>query len=250
MIIRVTKGNDPYARIDKVPINDERLSWKALGILTYLLSKPNDWKVMEANLINSHRNGRDAVRSGLKELIEAGYIERKMERKDGKFLCVEYTVHERPINTPLTEKPSTVMPLAGNHPRLKNEKELTNESTKKPLSGKPDAAIEVLEYLNEKTESRYRPGKTTLAPIHGRLAEGATIDDCKAVIDFKVAEWARDDKMSQYLRPITLFGPTKFPGYLSAAIRWEKNGRPLTKQDKFTRDMEAARHLMEVGNGQ
>jgi uncharacterized phage protein (TIGR02220 family) len=62
--------------------------------------------------------------------------------------------------------------------------------------------------------------------IRARMAEGATLDDCKLVIDYKAAEWGHDVKMSAYLRPRTLFIPAHFEEYLSAAIRWIEMGRP------------------------
>ena len=80
MIIRVKKGEDPYVRIDKVPINDTRLSWKARGLLLYLLSKPDDWKVRIEHLITQAPDGERAVRSGIKELIEAGYMVKIVKR--------------------------------------------------------------------------------------------------------------------------------------------------------------------------
>jgi len=49
--------------------------------------------------------------------------------------------------------------------------------------------------------------------ITGRLDE-SSLSECKAVIDAKVAEWARDPKMAQYLRPNTLFNATKFAQYV------------------------------------
>ena len=75
--------------------------------------------------------------------------------------------------------------------------------------------IDIVEYLNEKAGKNFKAGsKTTASHISARLSEGYTVDDFKTVIDNKVAEWGNDPKMSQYLRPETLFG-TKFEGYLN-----------------------------------
>jgi len=235
MIIRVKKGHDPYARIDKVPINDKRLSYKSLGLLTYLLSKPDDWKVMEVNLVSSHGDGRDSVRTGLQQLIKAGYIERKMERENGRYVCVEYTVHERPIKTeeePKTEIPATGNPMTGNLPLLTNDKALTNELTKKTYVGKADPAEEVLTYLNEKSRTPFPMTKTHLKNIHGRMKDGYEPAQMKLVIDFKAAQWQNDDTMWEYLRPKTLFGPENFVGYLTGAEGWDKKGRPRLNKKK------------------
>jgi hypothetical protein len=49
------------------------------------------------------------------------------------------------------------------------------------------------------------------------LSEGFTVDDFKRVIDHKTAQWLNDPKMTEYLRPETLFCAKKFEGYLQSA---------------------------------
>lgn len=55
--------------------------------------------------------------------------------------------------------------------------------------------------------------KANLFRIAARLKQGATIEQCKAVIDAKVKDCLEDSKMAQYLRPATLFNATKFAQY-------------------------------------
>lgn len=75
---------------------------------------------------------------------------------------------------------------------------------------------EIVAYLNSKTGKAYRPSsRRTRAAIHARLEEGFVLEDFKAVIDRKCADWLKDPKMEEYLRPETLFGP-KFESYLNA----------------------------------
>jgi uncharacterized phage protein (TIGR02220 family) len=81
------------------------------------------------------------------------------------------------------------------------------------MSGKPDESRQVLEYLNEQTGHSYKPVESNLKLVRARLAEGSTVEECRAVIDAKVSEWASDAKMAQYLRPDTLFNATKFAQY-------------------------------------
>lgn len=80
------------------------------------------------------------------------------------------------------------------------------------LSGNPDV-IAVLLHLNAMAGRAYKPVDANIRMIAARL-KGSTIEECKAVIDAKVAEWLNDPKMSQYLRPETLFGETKFAQYV------------------------------------
>ncbi|NKQ22767.1 helix-turn-helix domain-containing protein, partial [Brevibacillus laterosporus] len=79
-MVRIIKRENPFVQIDKTPINDDRLSWKAKGLLVYLLSKPDDWTIMIIDLIKHAKDGRDSVYSGLKELEHAGYLSRVRER--------------------------------------------------------------------------------------------------------------------------------------------------------------------------
>jgi uncharacterized phage protein (TIGR02220 family) len=93
--------------------------------------------------------------------------------------------------------------------RPRNGKESKGSNT---LSGSPDV-IAGLDYLNEKTGKRYRAVNANVALIAARLRE-STINECRMVIDAKVAAWQHDDKMCQYLRPATLFNATKFANYV------------------------------------
>lgn len=80
-----------------------------------------------------------------------------------------------------------------------------------------DKYIEIINYLNEKTKSKYRASnKTTQKHINARLKEGYSVEDFKTVIDKKCAEWVGTN-MEQYLRPETLFG-TKFESYLNSKV--------------------------------
>lgn len=102
-IIRVQK-TEKFTVVSNVHINDDRLSWKATAILTYLLSKPNDWTVYTKQLATAKKDGIKAVYSGIRELKELGYIEHRFIRGDGgKMQGSEYIVHEepKPIKTPI-----------------------------------------------------------------------------------------------------------------------------------------------------
>lgn len=94
----------------------------------------------------------------------------------------------------------------------------TEEEKEEDKEKDKDIYISIISYLNEKAGTRFKPttGKTK-SVIKARLAEGFKLEDFRTVIDKKCAEWLGDPKMSQYLRPETLFGP-KFEGYLNARV--------------------------------
>lgn len=96
-IIRVHKRENPYVIIDKTGINDVRLSWKARGLLCYLLSKPNDWKVNVKHLTGQGPDGERATRSGLKELERFGYmVTRPVRDEKGRIVEWEHNIFEIP----------------------------------------------------------------------------------------------------------------------------------------------------------
>ena len=73
--IRVAR-RDRYTSVSRSTINDENLSFRARGILIWLLDKPDDWRVDSEQIAAAAKEGRDAVRTALNELVAAGYIVR------------------------------------------------------------------------------------------------------------------------------------------------------------------------------
>lgn len=76
------------------------------------------------------------------------------------------------------------------------------------------SADAVIDYLNEKASKSYQHTEANRKPIRARLSDGFTVDQCRRVVDVKTAEWRGTD-MDKYLRPPTLFAPSKFEGYLN-----------------------------------
>ena len=109
MIIR-RRRNSNFTIIGNEPANDTRLSAEALGVLTYLLTRPDDWTVYSKQLSDRFKCGRDKIRRVLRELIETGYITRRRLRiaESGAYVGMEYFVYDR--NEPQTENPSVAQP--------------------------------------------------------------------------------------------------------------------------------------------
>ncbi len=107
----------------------------------------------------------------------------------------------------------------------KNKNKNKNKSKKEPTPAAAPSSLvtDVVNYLNEKTRKTFKPNsKSTIKKINARAQEDYSLEDFKAVIDFKCKEWNHDPKWSQYLQPDTLFS-TKFEGYLQAS---KKNEAP------------------------
>lgn len=100
---------NPYVMVRRQTLQDSNLSYEARGMLAFILSQPDHWRVEPSELINEHC-GRDKVYRILKELIEAHYIEHERSQdKSGKIRWGDYVVHETPYK-PFPEKPYTVKP--------------------------------------------------------------------------------------------------------------------------------------------
>lgn len=94
-IIRARRP-EPYSVIRNGVINDHRLSWKARGLLVYILSKPDGWRTNSQHLAKIGPDGRDAVRTGLEELRQAGYLDRtKAQDSQGRWSTTT-TVYDHP----------------------------------------------------------------------------------------------------------------------------------------------------------
>lgn len=134
-----------FTVLDNNLILDKRLSWKALGLLTFLLSLPPDFKLRLNHLSKQRPTGRDATRSGLKELEDAGYLLIAIERHaNGKFACTTWNVSDRPFGEarlpptqPLPGNPKTADQDAGKPTTAKptpRNPTLTSSTTKKELN--------------------------------------------------------------------------------------------------------------------
>lgn len=91
----------------------------------------------------------------------------------------------------------------------------------------------IIAYLNEKAGTGFKASaKATQSLINGRWREGYTLEEFKAVIDAKVADWKNDPKMNEYLRPKTLFAASNFEGYLEKAQKKAKAVSDYAKYDR------------------
>lgn len=95
-IMRFEKGTEnPYTMISNSVLRDKKLSWKARGILAYLLSLPDDWQIYESELIKHATDGRDSLRSGIKELEGRGYLlKERIRDENGRLQENKYTIFD------------------------------------------------------------------------------------------------------------------------------------------------------------
>lgn len=222
-IIRTNKTTGNYFLASKYYVEDETLSFKAKGLMSYLFSKPDDWQIYQKQLVNSSTDGKASVRSIVNELLEKGYMQRKKKRKDnGDFDGYEYVLFEKPIKNngvrkmedAKMEDAKMVFAKSDTTNNNSTNNELTNNNSKVDFV----PYKKIIDYLNEKTGKRFsHKSKANRKLIKARFNEGYTLDDFINVIDTKTNEWKDVDKMKGYLQPTTLFG-NKFDKYLNQEV--------------------------------
>ena len=106
-VFRIEKTQN-YTVMSNHHLRSKTLSLKAKGLLSQILSLPEDWDYTLAGLSSINRESVDAVRSAVLELEQAGYLTRSRERKEnGKFGGTEYIIREKPLDEPTPENDST-----------------------------------------------------------------------------------------------------------------------------------------------
>lgn len=107
MAIIRQKRKERFSIVDNKVIEDERLSFKARGLLIYMLSKPDDWKFYTEELAKrSNKDGISAIKTALNEIEDAGYLTRKQgHKKNGQFTSQDWILTDTSTNSPQVEKP-------------------------------------------------------------------------------------------------------------------------------------------------
>lgn len=101
-IIKTKIRENPYLQIDKTGIDDESISFRATGLLAYLIGRPSNWNIRLEHLANVKKEKRDAIKATLLELREHNYCHYFEIRNKGKIKETLYFVYEIP--TPYSEE--------------------------------------------------------------------------------------------------------------------------------------------------
>ena len=132
-VFRVERTGD-YTVMSNYHLKDKRLSLKAKGLLSQMLSLPEDWDYTLSGLCYINRESKDAIRTAINELEQAGYIRRRQTTDAaGKFGANEYKGAKEPsLEKPSSENPTTEnslpeKPLPGNPTQLNTKKSNTQK---------------------------------------------------------------------------------------------------------------------------
>ena len=136
-VFRVEK-NKGYTVMSNHHLRNKELSLKAKGLLSQMLSLPEDWDYTLAGLSLINREKIDAIREAVRELENAGYIQRSRERDEkGRLRGTTYVIYEQPpkLDLPTLEKPTLDNPTL-EKPTLENPTQLNKELLKTNLPKK------------------------------------------------------------------------------------------------------------------
>jgi hypothetical protein len=163
---RVNK-NVNYTVMSNHHLQDKRLSLKAKGLLSYMLSLPDDWDYSLKGLTTGCRDGIDSVRSTVRELEARGYLRRsKVRDARGRIVDYNYEVFELPqkesaedVPVPASDSPSSENPTSG-FPTLENpiQQNTNKQNTKRQstnLSGQT-AETEDFDQMATRVRAEFR----------------------------------------------------------------------------------------------
>ena len=144
-VFRVEK-NKGYTVMSNHHLRNHTLSLKAKGLLSQMLSLPDDWDYTLQGLAQINKESIDAIREAVRELERAGYIKRSRERDErGCLRGTVYTIYEQPHAEPTPEEPTQEKPMLEKPmldlPTLENPTQLNTESTKKRKRQSKDSSI-------------------------------------------------------------------------------------------------------------
>ena len=124
-VFRVER-NKGYTVMSNHHLRNKELTLKAKGLLSQMLSLPEDWDYTLAGLSQINREKIDAIREAIKELERAGYIVRSRERDEkGRLRGADYVIYEQPHTEPTPDLPTLENPT------------LDNPTQEKPMLEKP-----------------------------------------------------------------------------------------------------------------
>ena len=139
-VFRVEK-NSGYTVMSNHHLRNRALSLKAKGLLSQMLSLPEDWDYTLQGLARINRESIDAIRQAIRELEQAGYIQRSRERDEkGRLRGADYVIFELPQPVPASVSPTLENPTLENptqeNPTLENPMQLNKDIQKTDLPKK------------------------------------------------------------------------------------------------------------------
>ena len=155
-VFRIERTRD-YTVMSNHHLRNANLSLKAKGLLSMMLSLPEDWNYTTRGLAKICKEGVDAIGAALRELEAAGYIVRhKLRDRQGRISDTEYVIYEQPqlrkpdtdspdTENPYMDKPDTEKPAELNIEKSNTQKSITHRSSTDSIPFRETAAAQLPE---------------------------------------------------------------------------------------------------------
>ena len=212
-VYRVERTRD-YTVMSNHHLKDTSLSLKAKGLLSLMLSLPDDWNFNMRGLSSICKEGLEAIGNALKELEKAGYMVRNQLRgANGRITDTEYIIYERPQEPapadpdtagPDTPPPDTTLPYPGNPDVV--EPDMADPSAENP------ALLNTKKSNTKKTNTQRpnihsfpppapsAPPAAPMAPVEGMKEIFERREDIKAQIEYDlVADFSNRDQLNEFV---------------------------------------------------
>ncbi len=184
-VFRVER-NTGYTVMSNHHLRNKELSLKAKGLLSQMLSLPEDWDYTLAGLSYINRESIDAIRTAVWELEKAGYITRRQGRDEkGKMTAIEYTIYEQPqppeLDCPVLENPTADNPTTEN-PTSENPMQLNKDISRTNLQKKEKSNTDLSSTHSIPIHSLNLPCLMARTKRHsrrnGKERKGTTLTEC------------------------------------------------------------------------
>ena len=155
-VFRIERTRD-YTVMSNHHLRNANLSLKAKGLLSMMLSLPEDWNYTTRGLAKICKEGVDAIGAALRELEAAGYIVRhKLRDRQGRISDTEYVIYEQPqlrkpdtdspdTENPYMDKPDTEKPAELNIEKSNTQKSITQGASTDSIPFREPAAAQLPE---------------------------------------------------------------------------------------------------------
>ena len=242
--VEKTKG---YTVMSNHHLRNKNLSLKAKGLLSQMLSLPEDWDYTLAGLSYINKESIDAIRTAIWELERAGYVKRHQGRdRKGKMTAIEYTIYEQPqlpaLEKPMSENPTSGKPVLENptpvKPTAENPTQLIKEEPITDLLNKEESITDSLPFQSL-TSSPGRERKESTAAFQ------AYESVIKANIDYDILVQASPDEKERLDEIVDLILETVCSHRKTIRVAGDDYPADLVKAKFFKLNSEHIRFVMD-----
>lgn len=148
-IHRASRPDNHFTQIRNDVLRDDRLSYRARGVLAVILSHADGWSTNSEALADAGREGRDAIRTALQELEDAGYLRREKRRDSQGRVATQQIIYDTPhldaqpalFDAPATENQATVNQATVSQAPIEDQEEHPSPAERGESKPKPPADL-------------------------------------------------------------------------------------------------------------